>query len=412
MFYLDKNRCTGCGACANACATGAIQLVENSEGFLEPVVDEERCISCGACESTCPVLHDLSNNDDETGHCLLVTTKLEQYYKKSATIGLCTMLAEKAIEENGVVFGVWLDESEWKAKHICISSHAELDKIRNSKYIQSDAASCHEDVKSRLIAGRTVLFIGTPCQVAGLNAFLGKQYKNLYTIDLICHGVYSYKLLREEVGYWENKLKGKVENFRFRSKEVSPWSEGGIINFDLRDRNGRLTHVERHGKYSPTYRCYAYSGDGSNYNLRESCYNCVFRNRRRYGDLTVGDAWLISQNYLDWNQTNCSNGVSLAIVNSEKGTDMMGKVSGLVQVKEIPYEAAFVQPALLPSSRTIPAERKNLYDNLGKEEYGSLVNRVMKVDIEKIYLLDRRLRKKKELKKKIKGMIYGKRDRL
>lgn len=411
MFYLDKNRCTGCGACANVCAIGAIQMVEDSEGFLEPVVDEERCVSCGACESTCPVLHDQSNKDDGDGHCLLVTTTLEQYYKKSATIGLCTMLAEKVIEEKGVVFGVWLDESEWKSKHICISSPAELDKIRNSKYIQSDAVSCLEDVKSQLVAGRTVLFIGTPCQVAGLKSYLGKQYENLYTIDLICHGVYSYKLLREEVDYWEKKLKGKVKNFRFRSKEVSPWSEGGIINFDLRDKNGRLTHVERHGKYSPTYRCYAYSGDGSNYNLRESCYHCVFRDRRRYGDLTVGDAWLISQKYLDWNQTNCSNGVSLSIANTEKGTELMGKVSGVVQVKEIPYEAAFVQPALLPSSRTVPATRKELYDRLGKEEYGNLVNRVLGVDIEKIYRSDARLRKRKILKKRIKALLYEKRNR-
>lgn len=385
-------------------------MAEDAEGFLALVVEEEKCVSCGECESACPVLNEQSNNDVQ-GSCLLVTTKLERYYKKSATVGLCTMVAEKVIEENGVVFGVWLDETEWKAKHICISRLADLDKIRNSKYIQSDASSCLDEVKSLLVAGETVLFIGTPCQVAGLKAFLGKRYDNLYTIDLICHGVYSHKLLCEEVKYWGKKLNGKVGNFKFRSKEVYPWSDGGIINFDLTRKKSEISHVERHGKYSPTYRCYAYSGDGMNYNLRECCYNCAFRSPARYGDLTVGDAWLIDDKYLNWNQTNCTNGVSLAIVNTDHGTEIMEKVSELVRVKEIPREAAFVQPALLPSARTIPAGRKMLYDNLGKEEYSNLVNRVLQVDIEKLYVRDRRLQKKKALKKKIKGILYGKGNR-
>ena len=411
MFYIERNRCTGCGACAHVCPTDAIRMAEDAEGFLAPVVEEGKCISCGECESTCPVLNEQSNKVDAQGRCLLVSTKLERYYKKSATVGLCTMVAEKVIEENGVVFGVWLDETEWKAKHVCVSRPADLDKIRNSKYIQSDASSCLDEVKLLLIAGKTVLFIGTPCQVAGLKAFLGKRYDNLYTIDLICHGVYSHKLLCEEVQYWEKKLNGKVGNFKFRSKEVYPWSDGGIINFDLTRKKSEISHIERHGKYSPTYRCYAYSGDGMNYNLRESCYNCAFRSSARYGDLTVGDAWLIDDKYLNWNQTNCNNGVSLAIVNTNHGTGIMKKVSGLIQVKEIPREVAFVQPALLPSSRTIPSGRKKLYDNLGKEEYGGLVNSVLQVDIEKLYVRDKRLQKKKALKKRIKEILYGKGNR-
>ena len=385
-------------------------MKENSEGFLEPSLNNALCVSCGMCESICPILNEQCNESSEQ-HCYLVTTQHEQYYRRSATMGLCTMLAEHFLNEKGVVFGVWLDESEWKARHICISNTVDLEKIRNSKYLQSDSALCLEEVKAKLETGEKVLFVGTPCQVAGLKAFLGRQYANLITVDLICHGVYSYKLFREEIHYWESKLKGKVRNFRFRSKEVFPWVEGGIIYFDLLKKKGETIHFERHGKYSPTYRCYAYSGDGFNYNLRKSCYSCHYRNPARYGDLTVGDAWLVDDKYLDWNQINCSRGVSLAIVNTVKGSELLNRVSAIIQQKEIPQEAAFVQPALLPASRTIPIARQELYQQLGKEDYGDLVNRLLNIDLEKLYERDQRQVKNKAIKKKIKELVYGKRNR-
>lgn len=410
MQIIDNYRCTGCGACANVCAHEAIQMKENSEGFLEPAVDEAQCVSCGICESVCPVLNERCNVEDDCQKSFLVTTSDESYYRRSATIGLCTMLSEWIISKNGVVYGVWLDESEWKAKHVCVSSTKELEKIRNSKYIQSDSGHCFKEIKERLVLGEKVLFVGTPCQVAGLKSFLFRPYENLYTIDLVCHGVYSHKLLAEEVAYWEKSLKGKVEQFRFRSKEVFPWSHGGVINFDLVDKRGNKKHVERHGKFSPTYRCYAYSGDGLNYNLRKCCYSCAFRDEKRYGDLTVGDAWMISEKYLDWNQTNCNRGVSLTLTNTPKGVAMMDGVSSKVQIKEIPRAAAFVQPALLDSHRPIPAQRDELYARLGQEDYGQLVNRILEVDLESLYRKEVGSQRKKKIKKAIKKLVYGDRN--
>lgn len=407
MQIVDHHRCTGCGACANVCAQEAIQMKENAEGFLEPTVDEAVCVSCGICESVCPVLNERCNEVNECQKSLLVTTSDESYYRRSATIGLCTMLSEWVISQNGVVYGVWLDESEWKAKHVCVSNTEELDKIRNSKYIQSDSGNCVKEIKERLGQGVKVLFVGTPCQVAGLKSYLTRPCDNLYTIDLICHGVYSHKLLAEEVAYWEKSLGGKVEQFRFRSKEVLPWSHGGVINFDLIDKQGKKKHVERHGKFSPTYRCYAYSGDGLNYNLRKCCYSCAFRDGKRYGDLTIGDAWMISEKYLDWNQTNCNRGVSLALTNSSTGASMMAAVSNKVRMKEIPRTAAFVQPALLDSHRPIPAQRDELYARLGQEDYGRLVNRLLNVDLESLYRKEVSDQRKKRIKKTIKKFIYG-----
>lgn len=407
MQIVDRHRCTGCGACANACAQEAIQMKENVEGFLEPSVDEAVCVSCGICESVCPVLNERCNEENECQKSLLVTTSDESYYRRSATIGLCTMLSEWVISQNGVVYGVWLDESDWKAKHVCVSNTEELDKIRNSKYIQSDSGNCFKEIKERLGQGVKVLFVGTPCQVAGLKSYLSRPCDNLYTIDLVCHGVYSHKLLAEEVAYWEKSLGGKVEQFRFRSKEVIPWSHGGVINFDLIDKQGNRKHVERHGRFSPTYRCYAYSGDGLNYNLRKCCYSCAFRDGKRYGDLTIGDAWMVSVKYLDWNQTNCSRGVSLALINTPKGVAMMAPISNKVRMKEIPRTAAFVQPALLDSHRPIPTQRDELYARLGQEDYGRLVNRLLNVDLKSLYRKEVSDKRKKRIKKAIKKLVYG-----
>ena len=321
------------------------------------------------------------------------------------------MLSEWVISQNGVVYGVWLDESEWKAKHVCVSSKEELEKIRNSKYIQSDSGGCFKEIKEWLGQGVKVLFVGTPCQVAGLKSFLARPYDNLYTIDLVCHGVYSHKLLAEEVAYWEKTLGGKVEQFRFRSKEVFPWSDGGVINFDLMDKRGRKKHVERHGRFSPTYRCYAYSGDGLNYNLRKCCYSCAFRDVKRYGDLTIGDAWMISEKYMKWNQVNCDRGVSIALANTPKGIAMTEAVSNNVRLKEIPMAAAFVQPALMDEHRPIPTQRDELYARLGQEDYGRLVNRLLNVDVGSLYRKEIWSQKKKKIKKTIKKLVYGPRNR-
>lgn len=399
----NKTHCAGCSACAHACSHKAIKMLEDQEGFLFPYIDKEKCVNCGICERICPFngnSQDNPTNEEQT--CYIATTRHQEYYQKSATIGVCTMLSQHVIEAGGYVFGVTLDEDDWKAKHICVKTTSELDKIRNSKYIQSDCGTTFQEVRRLLEDKQLVLFSGTPCQIAGLKAYLRKPYNTLLTVDLICHGIYSYKLLCKEVEYWENRLHGKIHNFRFRSKNGS----GGIINFDLSDKRGKRSHYEFAGKYSPTYRCYAYSGDGKNYNLRLSCYSCPFRSPKRNSDITIGDAWFIDAAKILNRNLEWKNGVSLIIGNTEKGKQYIDLVKPLLDCAKVTSETAFVQPALLPTNRTIPEIREKLYNSINTEEdYAHIVKRLLHTDIEKLYQNDQRMAKKQRLKNRVKKLL-------
>ena len=238
------------------------------------------------------------------------------------------------------------------------------------------------EVKSLLNDKKNVLYIGTPCQIAGLKAFLRKPYETLLTIDIVCHGVFSSKLVALEVEYWENLFNGKLSNLRFRSKRFFPWSMGGVVNFDITDSKGKTVHVERHAKSSPTYRCFAYSGDGYSYNIRPSCYSCPFRGKGRYGDLTVGDAWGLNKKYPQlFTSYNMRNGVSILICNTMKGVNVGNKIESFYDLYAIPVESVFVQPALLPTNRNIPAKRKAIYAN-DNIPYGQLVEKLFNVNLE------------------------------
>ena len=397
----DKKLCCGCTACSAICEHKALSMQEDSEGFLFPVLDNDLCINCGLCDKICPMGSDHQANSGQDQKSYLAISEHPEHYSKSATVGICTILARLFVENGGSVFGVCLDESTWKTFHICVSDNEGIERLRNSKYIQSDLRQAFSETKDLLKKGVKVLFIGTPCQIAGLKAFLRHDYENLLTIDLICHGVYSYKLIRKEVDYWEDRLHGKVSNFKFRSKRHS----GGVINFDLK-KTSSTEHHEFFGPYSPTYRCYAYNGDSVSYNIRHSCYSCPFREQSRYGDITVGDSWFIdAAKYLnidiDW-----KNGVSHFFGNTKKGRQYINQILPLLKWAEIPLEDVFKQPAILPAHREIPAERDQIYKAIDTDEnYAQIIKRLLHVDVEQLYEEEQRKLRKTEMKNFVKRIL-------
>ena len=407
VFTCNKLNCSGCGACAQICSKHAIDMVEDNEGFLFPILNQEKCVQCGLCDKICPEVNSHQSNVGEYKQCFAATNKDNDYSRMSATIGACTMMAEYVLSIGGYVFGVILDEDEWKAKHRCIDNYSLLQEARNSKYIQSDTGSTYSLAKQLLNKDKTILYIGTPCQIAGLKAFLQKEYKKLYTIDLICHGVYSYRLLQKEVDYWSCKFsRGKVSNFRFRSKEKYPWIYGGVINFDI-SNNKSNTHIEIHGSCSPLYRCYAYSGDGINYTLRESCYSCQFRDTNRFGDITIGDAWGMSKKRSElFQKKNLRKGISLILCNTLKGKFLLDHIDSQVNLVELSKNEAFSQDALKSSNRMIPKERYLIYNNLDNEDWGTLIEKNLHVNFDKLRTMYHIHEVKKTIKEVIEEMIF------
>lgn len=410
IFNGDKSTCTGCGACVQICPKQALVMKNDEDGFLYPQMDNDLCVKCGACDRTCPEVNDdQSNKDRKEQHCYLGTTSLESYYKESASIGLCTMLAESIVKSGGIVYGAFLDEEKWQVRHIQVSDTEGVERIRNSKYVQSDTGTTFAEVKQHLKDGKTVLYIGTPCQIAGLKAYLKIVPENLYTIDLICHGVTSPKLMPLEVKYWEKLFNSKITNFRFRSKRKYTQTNCGMVNFDLVQKNGKTKHIERFAGSSPTYHCFAYSPDGINYNLRLSCYSCIFKSKGRYGDLTIGDPWLATKGVVKNPLLRPGKIIrSLYSANTRKGAELLKLAEEHLIQEEQAYDDTFVQPAVCEETRAIPSKRQLLFENLDNEDYGTLVERIFECDLEHEHKKFAADYYKKAIKKAIKKLILRK----
>lgn len=406
IFNPRESNCTGCGACVLACVHKALSMERNSEGFLYPTLDTNKCIRCGICEKVCPMTSErhqanaLLKND-----AYLVTGKDQELGLNCATIGLCTWISLEFVKNQNHVFGVILDETNWTVKHIHTQDIITVKRMCNSKYMQSDTGNTFLKVKELLKASKEVLYIGTPCQIAGLKGFLRKDYENLFTIDLICHGVFSPKLIPLEVNYWESLFQGKLSNLRFRSKKIYPWDIGGIVNFDIKNSNG-VKHIERHASSSPTYYSFAYSGDNCNYNLRPSCYTCPFRSKGRYGDLTIGDAWGLSKKYKNiFSEKNKRNGISILLCNTIKGEKILEMLPSKFELYPITKECAFSQPAFLPTNRNIPEKRSEIYNNLN-QPYGPLIERIFSINLEKKHKAFIRNYRKRQIKQIIKNLLF------
>lgn len=295
MEICNHKECTGCYACLSVCPHSCISMQEDDYGELHPVVDEDKCVHCNACIKTCPC-----NNQKEVSlprkcYASWITDKEKRCICASGGIG--TILGEYVIRyKQGVVFGTAYDEVF--IPRITYTEAIEgLKKFKGSKYVQSIVGkNTYKDVRDFLKKGRFVLFVGTPCQIAGLKSFLRKDYENLITVDLICHGVSPTKYFKEEISHIveENGIKDLCD-IRFRGNDninsfLSFWDtiKGKSNNFAL-----TLWHLVEGKKM----RCYRRSALTDYYlrgfllgvTLRENCYTCRYATPERISDITIGD---------------------------------------------------------------------------------------------------------------------------
>ena len=211
MITMDKN-CTACGACVQKCPKACITMQEDENGFLFPKVDKEKCVGCGLCEKVCHLNINASN--DKTKTAVACVHRSEEVLKRSTSGGAFSAIAERIFACKGIVYGCGY-VTPTQPQHIRIERQDDMKKLRGSKYVQSTIENAYRQVFDDLRADKLVFFTGTPCQVAGLKAFLGKPYDNLITADIICHGVPSAAYFKKFVDWYEEKHQCKVIDFDF-----------------------------------------------------------------------------------------------------------------------------------------------------------------------------------------------------
>lgn len=330
----DKTKCCGCKACYNVCPKQAITMIEDEKGFQYPKVDKEKCINCGLCEKVCPILNKRATNKELKSYA--VKNKSMETRMNSSSGGVFSILAEYVLENNGVVFGASFDE-DFSIKHIMINNINDLHKLQTSKYVQSDINNTYKEAREMLEQGKMVLFTGVPCQIYGLVNYLGKDYSNLYTQDVICHGVPSPKVWRKYLEYIKNKNNNEeIESINFRFKNSS-WND---FETKISFYNSKFYHE----KHSKDLFMQLFLQDTI---LRDSCYKCNFRDYKKISDITLGDFWGIQN--ID-KRMDDDRGTSVVIVNTEKGKKLFEEIKKKSEYKEVNYEDVIkYNPALIKS---------------------------------------------------------------
>lgn len=312
---VGKNICTGCGACYNVCSKDAISMVLDDEGFLFPVIDHEKCINCGICLKSCAAYHPCYENDKEP-KCYAVWAD-DKIREMSASGGGFTLLANYVLEQDGYVCGAAWD-ANFNVEHVLINKFEELAKIQGVKYIQSTTGKTFSDIKAYLESNKPVLFVGTPCQVAGLKAFLKKDWDKLVTVDLVCHGAPSrgvwQKYVREIAGIAGHK---QITQIRFRNKKY-----GWRPNLEISFSDGTVY------RNTPPMDVF-YEAFYILLNTRESCGSCPFAKVPRQGDLTIGDAWGCPASMND------RKGTSEILINNEKGERVFANIISTIKKYDV-----------------------------------------------------------------------------
>jgi len=353
----------------NVCAKGAIVLVEDSEGFLYPQIDESSCVDCSACVKACPAIKEIPSFSAQFH---MAWHKDDDVLKKSSSGGAFTALAEYVLKRGGVVYGAAKDSETWEVCHVMADNAESLDKLRLSKYYQSNTKRVYQEIRAFLEEGRFVLFSGTACQVAGLCSALEHWHvdsdvmrgsgpkRRLITVDVLCHGVTSKKVVMSYIRAKEKRYKKKISDFQFRvkTKDVG-WIQGGGTRMLLEFSDG-TNKVE--DKSRDTF----FVGFNKYLFLRESCYRCKYCGTERVSDFTIADFWGINPERITPKQMRL--GVSIVCANTDFAKGMLPELSESLHIESIdpndaiPHNLAFTRPGARPKVRDTIFGKLEIHD--------------------------------------------------
>jgi len=357
----NKKKCCGCYACYNICPERAIKMQEDDKGFKYPDVDKEKCIECGLCEKVCPIIVNKKVENKPISYACFC--KDDNIRENSSSGGIFTILATEVIKDNGVVFGAGFDE-DFNVRHIMVENLKDLGKLRGSKYVQSDIKGTYKKAKENLEMGKKVLFTGTPCQIEGLKTFLQKNYKNLYTQDIICHGVPSPKVWREYKKLREKIDKQRPQEINFRNKD------NGWKYFNLKFQYEKGKSYKKNQCNDLYMKIFL-----QDLSLRDSCYSCSFKKYNRNSDITLADFWGIKNVIPDIDD---NKGISLVIVNSKKGQEMINNIKDKIMYKEVDLNIALKYNQNMIKSVKENNNREKFFHNLGKKDLDKVANRYLR----------------------------------
>lgn len=364
---IDKvnNKCIGCSVCYNICPKKCITMEDLGNGFLYPKIDYKKCIKCNLCEKYCPINLEFKNNNiiDFKNKSFAAYSKDNNLRMKSSSGGIFSELAKYIINNNGIVVGAAFEDNN--LRHIIVDKVEELYKLQGSKYLQSEMNDIYIKVKERLENNKLVLFTGTPCEINALYKYLGKEYNNLYTQDIICHGVPSKLLYDKYKNYLENKYKSKVIDIKFRDKS-NGWEN---YNIKIKFENGNIIN-------EPANQNLYMKAFLNNLFLRPSCYECQFKGNNRKSDITLGDFWGI--NNIDSN-FNDQKGLSLVIINTDKGNKLFNLILGQIIIKEFNINDSIKFNSSYYSCPNIPNEKDKFIEEIKNNDFEKVVNKYTKV---------------------------------
>ena len=366
VLFENKKICCGCGACASICPKGAISMQPDNHGFIYPVIDSGLCVSCGACKKVCAYQNESPLHEPLQAYAAV--NKVREQLNKSASGGVFAAVATYFLENNGAVFGASLDfENGHPIAHLIeIEDIEQLKRIQGSKYVQSSVEKTYKQAKLKLDEGKKVLFSGTPCQIAGLYGYLRKDYSNLWTIDVICHGVPNLKFFDDYLHIEGEKRGGVPIGYSFRDKKHG-W--GMNARLDIKSKSGKEKSV-----YIPA-RLTSYNTlflDGDIY--RENCYECPYACKERVSDMTIGDFWGIEVEHpeiLKQNEFDERKGISCVLVNTQKGAEMCNKLLNKIYLYKNTYDKIAKKNGQLCHPSVQSVQRNNimkLYKESGYNE--------------------------------------------
>ena len=353
----NKADCCGCGSCVEICPRQCISFEEDVEGFWYPKVNMQECMECGLCEKRCPVINEYKVLDyAREAYGAYIKDDLAR--AKSSSGGIFGAVAECVLLDGGFVCGAAFDK-EFQVSHIMINRLEQLDLLRGSKYLQSSNKGIYTQVKKKLVEGKTVLFSGTACQVAGLKKYLGKEYEKLITIDVLCHGVPSPKLWKKYIDELSVFRRNRIDDVSFRNKETG-W-KAYSVKIDI---IGGKSVYEKYplNRYMRLFL--------SNICLRPSCHSCKYKSMERPSDITMGDFWGVDQKLPELDD---DKGTSIIQINTEKGKAIFNKIASKLVYQKVDIDIALPPTADSRKSVKVHPKREIFFEKLDKKDMQQLV---------------------------------------